>query len=113
MIDGAMHHGTAMDVEANYTDTHGQSIIGFGLTRLLGFDLLPRIKAINRVRLYRAPWRSTRPGAPPWPSPATCSPGCGYWPSTTTSTCAEPARPPYAGHCSTCPPASCAAPANG
>lgn len=54
MIDGAMHHGTAMDVEANYVDTHGQSIIGFGLTRLLGFDLLPRIKAINRVRLYRA-----------------------------------------------------------
>jgi len=54
MIEGAMHHGTSMDVEANYTDTHGQSIIGFGLTRLLGFDLLPRIKAINRVRLYRA-----------------------------------------------------------
>ena len=53
MIEGAMHHGTSMDVEANYTDTHGQSVIGFGLTRLLGFDLLPRIKAVNRVRLYR------------------------------------------------------------
>jgi TnpA family transposase len=53
MVEGAMHHGTSMDVEANYTDTHGQSIIGFGLTRLLGFDLLPRIKAVNRVRLYR------------------------------------------------------------
>jgi TnpA family transposase len=53
MVEGAMHHGTSMDVEANYTDTHGQSVIGFGLTRLLGFDLLPRIKAINRVRLYR------------------------------------------------------------
>jgi Tn3 transposase DDE domain len=23
MIEGAMHHGTSMDVEANYTDTHG------------------------------------------------------------------------------------------
>ena len=53
MVEGAMHHGTGMDVEANYTDTHGQSVVGFGLTRLLGFDLLPRIKAINRVRLYR------------------------------------------------------------
>jgi TnpA family transposase len=53
MVEGAMHHGTAMDVEASYTDTHGQSVVGFGLTRLLGFDLLPRIKAINRVRLYR------------------------------------------------------------
>jgi TnpA family transposase len=28
-------------------------VIGFGLTRLLGFDLLPRIKRINHVRLYR------------------------------------------------------------
>ncbi|GAA2858054.1 Tn3 family transposase [Streptosporangium fragile] len=61
MVDGAMHHGTAMDVEANYTDTHGQSIIGFGLTRLLGFDLLPRIKAINRVRLYRPGHADTYP----------------------------------------------------
>ena len=61
MVDGAMHHGTAMDVEANYVDTHGQSIIGFGLTRLLGFDLLPRIKAINRVRLYRPGYDDTYP----------------------------------------------------
>ncbi len=28
-------------------------MIGFGLTRLLGFDLLPRIKRINHIRLYR------------------------------------------------------------
>ena len=41
MVEGAMHHGTGMDVEANYTDTHGQSVVGLGLTRLLGFDLLP------------------------------------------------------------------------
>ncbi|MGH3450641.1 MAG: transposase, partial [Haloechinothrix sp.] len=53
MVEGAMHHGTDMDVAANYVDTHGQSVIGFGLTRLLGFDLLPRIKRINHIRLYR------------------------------------------------------------
>jgi TnpA family transposase len=53
MIEGAIHHGTSMNVEANYVDSHGQSEIGFGITRLLGFDLLPRIKQINRVRLYR------------------------------------------------------------
>jgi TnpA family transposase len=53
MIDGAIRHGTSMEVEGNYTDTHGQSEIGFGLTRLLGFDLLPRIKRINTARLYR------------------------------------------------------------
>jgi TnpA family transposase len=51
MIQGAVHHGTEMDVKANYVDTHGQSVIGFGLTRLLGFDLLPRIKRINHIRL--------------------------------------------------------------
>jgi TnpA family transposase len=53
IIDGAIRHGTTMEVEGNYTDTHGQSEIGFGLTRLLGFELLPRIKRINTARLYR------------------------------------------------------------
>ncbi|MEU9298733.1 Tn3 family transposase [Streptomyces sp. NPDC048266] len=53
MNEGAMRHGTSMDVEANYTDSHGQSEIGFGITRLLNFDLLPRIKRINKVKLYR------------------------------------------------------------
>jgi TnpA family transposase len=53
MVDGAIRHGTDMQVEANYVDTHGQSEIGFGITKLLGFDLLPRIKRINKVKLYR------------------------------------------------------------
>jgi TnpA family transposase len=30
MVDGAMHHGTEMDMRSNYVDTHGQSVIGFG-----------------------------------------------------------------------------------
>ncbi len=53
MIDGAIRHSTDMNVEANYVDSHGQSEIGFGVTKLLGFDLLPRIKRINKVKLYR------------------------------------------------------------
>jgi TnpA family transposase len=53
MVDGAIRHGTEMQVEANYVDSHGQSEIGFGITKLLGFDLLPRIKRINKVKLYR------------------------------------------------------------
>jgi TnpA family transposase len=53
MIEGAIRHGTSMQVEGNYVDSHGQSEIGFGITRLLGFDLLPRIKRINKVKLYR------------------------------------------------------------
>ena len=53
MIEGVMRHSTAMKVAGNYVDFHGQSEIGFGITRLLGFDLLPQIKQINRVKLYR------------------------------------------------------------
>ncbi|WP_159843229.1 Tn3 family transposase [Nocardia sp. CY41] len=53
MVEGAIHHGTGMTVAGNYVDSHGQSEIGFGVTRLLGFDLLPRIKRINKCRLYR------------------------------------------------------------
>jgi hypothetical protein len=63
MVEGAMRHDTTMDVEANYTDSHGQSEIGFAITRLLGFELLPRIKQINKARLYRP--RAGEPDAHP------------------------------------------------
>jgi TnpA family transposase len=53
MVEGAVRHGTAMNLAGNYVDSHGQSEIGFGITRLLDIDLLPRIKRINTVRLYR------------------------------------------------------------
>jgi TnpA family transposase len=52
MVEGAVRHGTTMRLEGNYVDSHGQSEIGFGVTRLLGIDLLPRIKRINHIRLY-------------------------------------------------------------
>lgn len=52
-LAGASHGGVPVAPAGNYTDSHGQSEIGFGITRLLGFDLLPRIKQINKVKLYR------------------------------------------------------------
>ena len=52
MIEGVMRHGTSMDIDGNYVDSHGQSEIGFAITSLLGFKLLARIKQINRVKLY-------------------------------------------------------------
>lgn len=52
MVEGAMRHGTDMDLEANYVDSHGASFIGFGITRLLGFDLIARFKQINHMKLY-------------------------------------------------------------
>ncbi|HKS44984.1 MAG TPA: Tn3 family transposase [Amycolatopsis sp.] len=52
MVEGAMRHGTDMTIEANHVDSHGASFIGFGITRLLGFDLIARFKQINQMKLY-------------------------------------------------------------
>ncbi|MFD8393021.1 Tn3 family transposase [Streptomyces sp. NPDC059680] len=72
MVEGALRHGTTTDVEANYTDSYGQSKIGFGITRLLNFDLLPRIKRINKVKLHRP--TAGNPDAYPQLAPALTRP---------------------------------------
>jgi TnpA family transposase len=72
MVEGAIRHGTDMDVEANYTDSHGASEIGFGITRLLGFELLPRLKRINVAKLYRP--AAGQPDAYPSLAPAMSRP---------------------------------------
>lgn len=52
MLEGILRHQTEMTLAKNYVDTHGQSEIGFGFSRLLGFELLPRLKNISRQKLY-------------------------------------------------------------
>lgn len=52
MIEGLLRHCTDMKVEKNYVDTHGQSEIAFAFCRLLGFELMPRIKRIGEKKLY-------------------------------------------------------------
>jgi TnpA family transposase len=52
MITGVLRHDTKMNLNKAYTDTHGQSTVGFGFSYGLGFDLLPRIKGIHRQKLY-------------------------------------------------------------
>ena len=52
MIEGLLRHGTDAEISANYTDTHGASLIGFAFTELLGFKLLPRLKNIGAIQLY-------------------------------------------------------------
>ena len=52
MIHGVLHHDTDMDIKEISADTHGQSSIGFAFSELFGFDLLPRIKNINKQKLY-------------------------------------------------------------
>jgi len=53
MIEGVIRHCTEMEVDRQYVDTHGQSVVAFAFSRMLGFQLLPRLKAIHKQRLYR------------------------------------------------------------
>ena len=53
MIEGLLRHCTDAEIESNYVDTHGASVVGFAFTELLGFKLLPRLKNIGSIRLYR------------------------------------------------------------
>jgi TnpA family transposase len=52
MIDGVLRHCTNMRVERQYVDSHGQTEVAFAFTKMLGFDLAPRIKRIAHVKLY-------------------------------------------------------------
>ena len=52
MIEGVLRHETDMEVKKSYTDSHGQSEVGFAFCYLLGFELLPRLKAIASQKLY-------------------------------------------------------------
>jgi len=53
MIEGVIRHVTEMSIDRQYVDSHGQSEVAFAFCRILGFELLPRLKAIHSQRLYR------------------------------------------------------------
>lgn len=42
-----------MKVEQQYADSHGQTEAAFAFCRLLGFELMPRLKNIHNQELYR------------------------------------------------------------
>ena len=62
MLEGLLRHCTEAEIEANYTDAHGASVIGFAFCHLLGFRLLPRLKQIGGVQLYRPDEDARYPG---------------------------------------------------
>ena len=53
MIEGVVHHCTEMEVDRQYVNSHGQSTVAFAFCRLLGFQLMPRLKAIHVQKLSR------------------------------------------------------------
>ncbi|MFI8850071.1 Tn3 family transposase [Streptomyces sp. NPDC053499] len=60
MIEGLLRYCTEAEIESNYVDTHGASVVGFAFTELLHFRLLPRLKNIGSIRLYRPGRRPAR-----------------------------------------------------
>jgi TnpA family transposase len=53
MIEGVVHHCTEMEIDRQYVDSHGQSTVAFAFCQLLGFQLMPRLKAIHIQKLSR------------------------------------------------------------
>lgn len=52
MLQGIISQDTDMKIEAQYVDSHGKSELGFALSYLLGFDLLPRYAEIGSQKIY-------------------------------------------------------------
>jgi TnpA family transposase len=53
MIQGVLRHCTEMEVDRQYVDSHGQNTVAFAFCRLLGFELMPRLKGIGRQKLFK------------------------------------------------------------
>jgi TnpA family transposase len=60
MIEGVLRHLTSAEIDRNYVDTHGASVVGFAFADLLRFKLLARLKNLGAARLYRP---DDQPGA--------------------------------------------------
>lgn len=52
MLQGIINQESDMEIEAQYVDSHGKSDLGFALSYLEKFDLLPRYKTIGAQKLY-------------------------------------------------------------
>jgi len=53
MIEGIINHNTEMNIEKQFVDSHGQSLLAFAVCHLLDIALLPRLKGIHQKKLYR------------------------------------------------------------
>lgn len=52
MIEGVLRHCTSMEIDRNYVDTHGQSLLAFAFSYLLDFSLMPRFKSVSTKKLF-------------------------------------------------------------
>lgn len=52
MLQGIISQGSDMLIESQYVDSHGKSELGFAISYLLGFKLLPRYSDIGSQKIY-------------------------------------------------------------
>ena len=53
VLDGILYNESDLDLEEHYTDTHGYTEINFAAFAMLGRRFCPRIRGLNKQRLYR------------------------------------------------------------
>ncbi len=53
MLDEILGNATDLPITEHATDTHGVTLVNFGLFDLLRMQLSPRIRDLGRITLYR------------------------------------------------------------
>ncbi len=54
VLDEILGNATDVPITEHATDTHGVTLVNFGLFDLLGLQLSPRIRDLGEITLYRA-----------------------------------------------------------
>ena len=52
VLDGLLYNESDLPLEEHYTDTHGYTEINFAAFAMLGRQFSPRIKGIQKQRIY-------------------------------------------------------------
>jgi TnpA family transposase len=88
-LDELLGNETDLPIREHATDTHGATLVNFGLFDQVGKSLTPRIRDLGKITLVRAtprppPTRCIRTPGRCWPTGGTRT----WWPSVTPTCCA-------------------------
>jgi TnpA family transposase len=84
VLDGILGNAADTPISEHASDTHGVTLVNFGLFDLLGLQLSPRIRDLGKITLYRAGPESQVKSAFPLAGPlltrrANLDPLAGHW----------------------------------
>ncbi len=54
LLDGVLKNESSIQPDKIHGDTHAQSLAIFGLSHLLGISIMPRIRKINKLKMYKS-----------------------------------------------------------